>query len=126
MDKKERRVFTKEFKKEVVARAAQGERVAELAKQHNLTVTTIYGWRRQLRDEELDVAVDKAPRVKQAGVNPKYVRDLEEKLRESNEKLGQLYLVVEALKKMDPGLTKNANSYIVTGGPWARSRRRVK
>ena len=123
---KDRRVFSDEFKREIVAKAAAGEKVSELARLHSLTVNTIYSWRRQLRDKELDQAVDQAPRVKQSGVNPKYVRSLEEKLREANEKLGELYIVVEALKKMDPGSTKSASSYIVTGQPWAQLKRRAK
>jgi transposase-like protein len=126
MSKKDRRVFSDEFKREIVAKAAAGEKVSELARLHSLTVNTIYSWRRQLRDKELDEAVDQAPRVKQSGVNPKYVRSLEEKLREANEKLGELYIVVEALKKMDPGFTKSASSYIVTGQPWAQLKRRAK
>ena len=122
----ERRVFTVEFKKEILAKAASGEKISELARLHGLTVQIIYYWRRQLRDQELDAAVDQAPRVKQSGVSPKYVRSLEEKLREANEKLGELYIVVEALKKMEPGFTKSASSYIVTGRPWAQSKRRAK
>ena len=124
--KKDRRVFSEEFKKEIVGKAASGEKISDLAQRHELTVQTIYGWRRQLRDQELDAAVEKAPRVKQSGVNPKYVRELEEKLRESNEKLGELYLVVNALKKMDPAYTKNVSSYVVTGKPWAQLKRRAK
>jgi len=126
MNKKDRRVFSDEFKREIVAKAAGGEKISELARIHSLTVNTIYCWRRQLRDKELDQAIDQAPRVKQSGINPKYVRSLEEKLREANEKLGELYIVVEALKKMDPGSLKSASSYIVSGRPWARLKRRAK
>lgn len=123
---KKRREFSIEFKREILARAAQGESISDLAREHNLIVQTIYNWRRQLRDQELDAAVEKAPRVTESGVNPKYVRSLEEKLREANEKLGELYIVVEALKKMDPGSTRSASSYIASGKPWAPLRRRVK
>lgn len=115
-----------QFKKEIVVKAVSGEKISDLAKVHGLTVQTIYSWRRQLREYELDAAVAKAPRVAHSGINPKYVRELEEKLRESNQKLGELYLVVDALKKMDPASTKNASSYVVTGKPWAQSKRRAK
>jgi transposase-like protein len=120
------RKFSVEFKREILARVDQGEKISELAIQHNLTVQTIYNWRRQLRDKDLDAVVDQAPRVEQFGVSPKYVRSLEEKLREANEKLGELYIVVEALKKMDPGSLKSASSYIVTGRPWGQLKRRAK
>ncbi len=125
-EKKDRRVFSTEFKKEILARAAKGEKISDLAQEHKITVQSIYSWKRQLRDQELDAAVDKAPRVKQSGVNPKYVRQLEERLRESNEKLGQLFLIVEDLKKTPLGSMKNASSYIVTGNPWVRSKGRAK
>jgi len=126
MPKKDKRVYSVEFKREILGKAAKGEKISELARVHDLTVNTIYSWRRQMRDQELDAAVEQAPRVKLSGVNPKYVRSLEEKLREANEKLGELYVVVEALKKMDPGSLKSASSYIVTGKPWAQLKRRVK
>ncbi len=121
-----KKVYSDEFKKEILAKVAAGEKISELARLNGLSVNIIYTWRRQMRDQELDAAVDQAPRVRQSGVNPRYVRDLEEKLREANEKLGELYIVVEALKKMDPGFTRSASSYIVSGGPWARSKRRAK
>lgn len=124
--KKQRRKFSKEFKRDILARVAQGEAPAELAKQYDLGVTMISTWKRQLRDEELDSAVDLAPRVKHSGINPKYVRQLEEKLRESNEKLGQLFLIVEDLKKTPLGSMKNASSFVVTGTSWGRSKGRVK
>ena len=108
---RERRAFTIEFKREILAKAAGGEKVSDLATQHGLTVQTIYSWRRQLRDRELDEAVDRAPRVQQSGVNPRYVRELEEKLRAANEKLGELYIVVDALKKVEQGSKKSASSY---------------
>ena len=126
MPKKEKQIHSDEFKREILAKARAGEKISDLARLHNLTVGRIYSWRRQMRDQELDAAVEQAPRVKHSGVNPKYVRSLEDKLREANEKLGELYIVVEALKKMDPGFTKSASSYIVSGGPWARSKRRAK
>lgn len=96
-----KKVYPDDFKREILAKAATGEKISELAKRHSLTVILIYSWRRQMRDQELDAAVDQAPRVMQSGVNPKYDRGFEEKLREANEKLGELYVVVEALKKMD-------------------------
>ncbi len=126
MSKKDKRVYSVEFKQEILAKARQGEKISELARVHDLTVNTIYSWRRQMRDQELDAAVEQAPRVKHSGVSPKYVRHLEEQLREANEKLGELYVVVEGLKKMDQGSTKSASSYIVSGRRWAPLKRRVK
>lgn len=118
--------FPFELKKEVLGKVAQGAKVADVAEEYGITVQAVYGWKRKMRDQELDSVVEKAPRVKHSGINPKYVRSLEEKLRESNEKLGELYLIVDALKKMDQGSLKSASSYIVTGKPWDRLKRRAK
>ena len=126
MPKQDKRVYSLEFKREVLAKSQAGEKISELARVHELTVNTIYSWRRQMRDQELDGAVDQAPRVKHSGVDPKYVRHLEEQLREANEKLGELYVVVEGLKKIDQGSMKSASSYIVSGRRWARFKGRVK
>jgi transposase-like protein len=126
--KKEARYFSPEFKKEIVAKLANGEAtLAELVSQHNLRANMICRWRRELRDTELDSAVSKAPRIEHSGVDPKYVRHLEEKLREANEKLGELYVVVEGLKKIqNPKFTKNVNSLIVSGLSLAQSKGRVR
>jgi transposase-like protein len=101
--------------------------VTELAEQHDLTVTMICRWKRQMREDELDMAVEKAPRVERAGVDPRYVRQLEEKLKTANEKLGELYIVVEGLKKVreDLARTKNASSLVVTGTILDPLKRRV-
>lgn len=125
MTKKESKRFSVEEKRAILARFKVGESPADLAALYNITPRTIYHWRRQLREAELDVAVEKAPRVVTEGVNPKYVRELEEKLRAANERLGALYIIVEDLKKMGQPTT-NASSYIATRRPWGQSKRRVK
>jgi transposase-like protein len=126
--RRQKRSFSAEFKKEIVKKILSGEAtVTELAEQHDLTVTMICRWKRQMREDELDMAVEKAPRVERAGVDPRYVRHLEEKLKTANEKLGELYIVVEGLKKVreDLARTKNASSLVVTGTTLDPLRRRV-
>jgi len=127
-NKKTARQFSKEFKKELVDKINSGEAtMGELAEQHKIRANLLSRWKREFREGELDSAVDQAPRVQQQGVDPKYVRQLEHRLRESNEKLGELYIVVEGLKKVraDLGFTKNVNSLIVTGTSLAPLKRRV-
>lgn len=126
--RREKRYFSPEFKKEIVEKVNAGvATVSQLAEEHDLTVGMICRWKRQMREGEIDAAVEQAPRVEHAGINPKYVRHLEEKLREANEKLGELYIVVEGLKKIEElGSTKNASSYIVTGTNWGPLKRRAK
>lgn len=126
--RRQKRHFSAEFKNEIVSKVLSGEStVSELAQKHDLTVTMICRWKRQMREEALDTAVNQAPRVQRAGVDPKYVRQLEEKLRTANEKLGELYVVVEGLKKVreDLGRMKSASSLIVTGTSSDPSKRRA-
>jgi transposase-like protein len=126
--RREKRYFSPEFKKEIVEKVKAGvSTVSQLAVEHDLTVGMICRWKRQMREGEIDAAVDQAPRVENSGVNPKYVRHLEEKLRDANEKLGELYIVVEGLKKIEGlGYTKSASSFIVSGPNWAPLKRRAK
>ena len=127
-ERKERRSFSPEFKKEVLEKADQGVvSISQLAVEHELTVGMICRWRREAREGEISEAVNRAPRVEHSGVDPKYVRNLEEKLKTANEKLGELYIVVEGLKKVhDVKSTRNANLFVATGQNWDRSKGRVK
>src|SRR5580658_2890140 len=95
-ERKERRSFSAEFKKGILEKSDQGlASISQLAIEHDLTVGMICRWRREAREGEISEAVEKAPRVEHSGVDPKYVRSLEEKLKIANEKLGELYIVVE-------------------------------
>lgn len=123
-----KRYFSLEFKKQILDKLAQGQATpGQLAIEHDLTVGMICRWKREAREGELTSAVEKAPRIEQSGIDPRYVRSLEEKLREANEKLGEMYIVVEGLKKVhDVKSTRNANSFIASGQSWAQYRGRVK
>ncbi len=126
--RRDRRTFSTEFKKEILNLADHGEvAIADLAKKHDITITMICRWRRQLRDEVIEESVQNAPRIEKLGVDPKYVRQLEDQLRTANEKLGELYIVVDGLKKIQNLTpTKNASSFIVTGRSWDQRRKPAK
>lgn len=126
--RRERRTFSTEFKKEILNLVDRGEStVSEMAEKHDLTVTMICRWRRQLREEVIEESVEKAPRVERLGVDPRYVRSLEDQLRTANEKLGELYIVVDGLKKIqNQTSTKNASSFVVTGKSWDQRRKPAK
>lgn len=129
MSKRAKRFFSNEFKKEILDQISRGEAtVSQMAERNDLTVAMICRWRREMREGELDAKIERSPRVVEAGVDPKYVRHLEEKLRMANEKLGELYLVTEFLKKVDGEIrsTRNAGSLITSGNILGRSKRRVK
>lgn len=126
--RRDRRTFSTEFKKEILNLADRGEvAIADLAKKHDLTITMICRWRRQLRDEVIEESVMSAPRIEKLGVDPKYVRQLEDQLRTANEKLGELYIVVDGLKKIQSQIpTRSASSFIVTGRSWDRPKKLAK
>ncbi len=126
--RRDRRTFSTEFKKEILNLADHGEvAIADLAKKHDITITMICRWRRQFRDEVIEESVQNAPRIEKLGVDPKYVRQLEDQLRTANEKLGELYIVVDGLKKIQNLTpTKNASSFIVTGKSWDQRRKPAK
>jgi transposase-like protein len=128
--RKERRRFSNEFKKQLLAEAERGTPITELASQHDLTVTMICRWKRQMREGEIDQAAERAPRASSSdtGVDQRYVRELEMKLREANEKLGEMYIVVEGLKKVrgDFQRTRNASSFVATASTLARLKRPAK
>jgi transposase-like protein len=124
--KKQKRQFSTEFKRQILAEAADGRPLTDLAREHDLTVNMICRWRRQLRDQELDRAVEQAPRAEpgHGGAELRYVRELEAKLREANEKLGEMYVVVESLKKVraDFERMRRSSSFVATRSGMARSR----
>ncbi len=77
--RRDRRTFSIEFKKEILNLADRGEvAIADLAKKHDLTITMICRWRSQLRDEVIEESVMSAPRIEKLGVDPNYVRQLED------------------------------------------------
>ena len=84
-----KRHFSSEFKNQILSEAERGTPLTELARIHDLTVTMICRWKRQLRDGEIDQTIERAPKAS-AGVDTRYVRELEMKLREANEKCAYL------------------------------------
>lgn len=126
--RRDRRTFSTEFKKEILNLADRGEvAVADLARKHDLTITMICRWRRQFRDEVIEESIQNAPRIEKLGVDPRYVRQLEDQLRTANEKLGELYIVVDGLKKIQNQTPmRSASSFIVTGKSWDQRRKPAK
>jgi transposase-like protein len=120
--------FSAEEKKEALEKLTQGlSTKADLAQSLGTTVGSICRWIREAREGQLDQTLEKAPRVDHLGVDPRYVRRLEEKLREANEKLGELYIVIEGIKKTQENkFTRNASSLTVSGQNWDRLKGRVK
>lgn len=129
MEKRARRQFSAEFKKIILHQIASGEKtLSDISKEHELDSNIIARWRREAREGALDARVAQAPKVERQGVDPRYVRQIEEELRKSREKIGELTMEIDILKKLDQfsQRMKNANSSAVTDVTLAQLKRRAK
>ncbi len=129
MKKQQRHYHDLEYKRRIVAEYVSGKVSAdELAKREGLVRGQIYKWRVQLeqrsRLERIDVIADtEGVSLEQA----RRIRDLEEELAATQQKLAQTVLENELLKKLQPNSPfANASSgYIDTKRALARSRGRA-
>ena len=128
--KKARTNYDRDFKRRVVAEYLSGAISAQvLADREGLDRGQIYKWRVQLdqhaRNERIEaIAEDEGMSLEQA----RRIRELEEELAATQEKLAQMVLENELLKKLQPNspLAKRSSGYIETKQLLARSRGRAK
>ena len=128
--KKARTNYDLDFKRRVVAEYLSGAISAQvLADREGLDRGQIYKWRVQLdqhaRNERIEaIAEDEGMSLEQA----RRIRELEEELAATQEKLAQMVLENELLKKLQPNspLAKRSSGYIETKQLLARSRGRAK
>ncbi len=127
---KARTNYDLDFKRRVVAEYLSGAISAQaLADREGLDRGQIYKWRLQLdqraRNERIEaIAEDEGMSLEQA----RRIRELEEELAATQEKLAQMVLENELLKKLQPNspLAKRSSGYIETKQLLARSRGRAK
>ena len=127
--KKQRQYHDLDYKRRIVAEYLSGKISAHaLAKREGLIRGQIYKWRVQLeqhqRLERIEVIADtQGVSLEQA----RRIRDLEEELAATQQKLAQIVLENELLKKLQPNSPfANASSgYIDTKRALARSRGRA-
>jgi len=102
---KKYRIFSSEFKRELIADIdADRYTVAEAAREHNISRTLIDRWLRQLHEGTF---INKpTPRERQ----------LEKELEKAQAKIGQMTLIIDALKKIQkiPQLTRKSSGSVVT------------
>jgi transposase-like protein len=128
--KKARTNYDLDFKRRVIAEYLSGAISAQvLADREGLDRGQIYKWRVQLdqraRNERIEaIAEDEGMSLEQA----RRIRELEEELAATQEKLAQMVLENELLKKLQPNspLAKRSSGYIETKQLLARSRGRAK
>jgi transposase-like protein len=128
--KKARTNYDLDFKRRVIAEYLPGAISAQvLADREGLDRGQIYKWRVQFdqraQNERIEaIAEDEGMPLEQA----RRIRELEEELAATQEKLAQMVLENELLKKLQPNspLAKRSSGYIETKQLLARSRGRAK
>lgn len=128
--KKTRTNYDLEYKRRIVAEYLSGLISAQvLADREGLERGQIYKWRVQLdqraRHERIEEMVDdEGVSIEQA----RRIRELEEELAATQEKLAQIVVENELLKKLQPNsaFAKKSSGYIETKQLLARSRGRAK
>lgn len=107
---KKYRTYSTEFKQQVIAEIDAGAlSLSEAARQHEISRSLVERWRTQIHGGTLQ----ERPTAKE--------RQLEKELEKAQAKIGQLTLMIDALKKIKKSSlsTKESNGSVVTGEPWA-------
>jgi transposase-like protein len=128
--KKQRQHYDLDYKRRVVQEYLAGAISAEdLAKREDLVRGQIYKWRVQLeqraRGERIEAIVEtEGVSIEQA----RRIRELEEELAATQQKLAQTTLEVDLLKKLQPNspFASASSGYIDTKRQLVRSRGRAK
>jgi transposase-like protein len=128
--KKSRQQYDLDYKRRIVAEYLAGTTSAEdLAKREGLVRGQIYKWRVQLerraRTERIEtIAETEGVSIEQA----RRIRELEEELAATQQKLAQTMLEVDLLKKLQPSspFARRSSGYIETKQLLARLRGRAK
>jgi len=131
--KKPRKQYDIEYKRRIVQEYLQGEiKSAELAAREGIDRGEIYKWKTQLenltRRDRVDELVEGGASVEQA----RRIRELEEQLQATQQKLAQSVvereLLEELVKKTDPSsaFAKRSSSFVDIKNALARSRGRSK
>jgi transposase-like protein len=128
--KKDRQQYDLDYKRRIVAEYLAGTTSAEdLAKREGLVRGQIYKWRVQLerraRTERIEtIAETEGVSLEQA----RRIRELEEELAATREKLAQTVLENDLLKKLQPSspFARRSSGYIETKQLLARLRGRAK
>lgn len=128
--KKTRQYHSSEYKRRIVAEYLSGTISADaLAQREDLVRGQIYKWRVQLehrdRHERIaEIADTEGVSIEQA----RKIRELEEELAATQQKLAQTLLENDLLKKLQPAspFARGSSGYIDTKRQLARSRERAK
>jgi transposase-like protein len=103
---KKNRVYSQEFKREIIQRIDSGEiSLSGAARENNISPTLIDRWRTKIHEGTMP----EKPTIKE--------KQLEKELEQYKKKVGELTLQIDLLKKVceSTAYMKRQNGYIVTG-----------
>jgi transposase-like protein len=128
--KKDRQQYDLDYKRRIVAEYLAGTTSAEdLAKREGLVRGQIYKWRVQLERRDRMARIETIAETEGVSLEQaRRIRELEEELAATREKLAQTMLEVDLLKKLQPSspFARRSSGYIETKQLLARLRGRAK
>jgi transposase-like protein len=128
--KKQRQSYDLDYKRRIVQEYLAGKVTAEeLAKREGLVRGQIYKWRVQLERRDRMARIETIAETEGVSIEQaRRIRELEEELSATREKLAQAVLEVDLLKKLQPNspFASASSGYIDTKRQLARSRGRAK
>lgn len=128
--KKQRQSYDLDYKRRIVAEYLSGTIPAEdLAKREGLVRGQIYKWRVQLERRERMARIETIAETEGVSIEQaRKIRELEEELSATQQKLAQTLLENDLLKKLQPSspFARESSGYIGTKRLLARLRGRAK
>ena len=128
--KKSRQQYDLDYKRRIVAEYLAGTTSAEdLAKREGLVRGQIYKWRVQLERRDRMARIETIAETEGVSLEQaRRIRELEEELAATQQKLAQTMLEVDLLKKLQPSspFARRSSGYIETKQLLARLRGRAK
>lgn len=127
--KKDRQHYDLDYKRRIVQEYLNGTSAENLAKREGLVRGQIYKWRVQLERRDRMAGIEMIAETEGMSIEQaRRIRELEEELAATQQKLAQTVLENELLKKISPNspFTRKSSGYIEMRQLLARSKGRAK
>ena len=127
--KKDRQQYDLDYKRRIVQEYLNGTSAEDLAHREGLVRGQIYKWRVQLERRDRMARIETIAETEEVSIEQAWrIRELEEELAATQQKLAQTVLENELLKKITPNsaFASASSGYIETKRVLARSRGRAK
>ena len=127
--KKDRQPYDLDYKRRIVQEYLNGTMAEDLARREGLVRGQIYKWRVQLDRRNRMARIETIAETEGVSIEQaRRIRELEEELAATREKLAQTVLENDLLKKLQPNspFARKSSGYIETKQLLARSRGRAR